>query len=342
MDAHKSIAQIARRQGRVKSRDVVAALGISRQAAAAHLRFLVNAGILEKFGSTRAASYSLKKTRKRPISPTIKMAKRLNGLQEDEVFEEIARRLDLSRHMSKNARAIAQYAFSEMLNNAIDHSLSETAEIEVSLANGSLSFSIRDRGIGAFENIRLGFALGSEHEAAEHLFKGKQTTMPSRHSGQGIFFTSRIADRFSLRSGRLEAIVDNQAEDWAMADRAKLKGTLVGFSIRQRSKKVLAQLFWKYANKEFEFDRNVVRVGLGGRQDLVSRSQARRLLAGLETFKRIELDFRKIDFIGQAFADEIFRVFARRHPDARIEIKNASRAVAFMIDRARSSNKYLK
>jgi hypothetical protein len=89
---------------------------------------------------------------------------------------------------------------------------------------------------------------------------------------------------------------------------------------------------------DYAFDRTVVPVDLAnyGADELISRSQAKRLLARLDLFKRVVLDFRNVDTIGQAFADQIFRVFAREHPETELLPVNASPAVQQMISRARS------
>jgi hypothetical protein len=68
--------------------------------------------------------------------------------------------------------------------------------------------------------------------------------------------------------------------------------------------------------------------------DYVSRSQARRILAGLEKFKTIELDFKDVKTIGQAFADEIFRIWQAGHKEVRFKIQNANENVMLMIKRA--------
>mgnify|MGYP001576918399 CR=1 FL=1 len=59
-----------------------------------------------------------------------------------------------------------------------------------------------------------------------------------------------------------------------------------------------------------------------------------RLLAELEKFKKITLDFSDVETVGQAFADEIFRVWNRRHPQVEIKYRNANENVSFMIQRA--------
>ena len=68
-------------------------------------------------------------------------------------------------------------------------------------------------------------------------------------------------------------------------------------------------------------------------EGLVSRSQARRLLARVDEFKEVVFVFENIEEIGQPFADEIFRVYARNHPDIKISAKNASKVIEGMIFR---------
>ena len=71
------------------------------------------------------------------------------------------------------------------------------------------------------------------------------------------------------------------------------------------------------------------------RHDYVSRSEAKRLLANLEKFREISLDFRDVRSVGQGFADEVFRVFAHRHPGIVLRPEQASPAVLAMIKHVR-------
>ena len=72
-----------------------------------------------------------------------------------------------------------------------------------------------------------------------------------------------------------------------------------------------------------------------GNDQLISRSQAKRLLLRVELFKIVIFDFRGVESIGQAFADEIFRVFAHQHPSIELASIHANLSVKQMIDRAR-------
>jgi hypothetical protein len=149
--------------------------------------------------------------------------------------------------------------------------------------------------------------------------------------GSACAENSRIADRFTLRSHKLEYTVDNRCDDLFVAEKARMQGTLVTFEILRRSRKQLQSIFDAYSNDDFEFDRTNFRVRLTAARELLSRSQAKRILTGLEAYRKIILDFQAVREIGQGFADEIFRVFRRRHPEIEVTFENANEAVSSMI-----------
>lgn len=331
------LAQI-KQKGQIKSSDVIKEFGITRQTAAQHFRELAAKKQVARLGTTLGARYVAyhdqeKTSRKNDVHVTKKLA----GLSEDQVFDQIDFQLQLKKRLSPQAYKICVYAFSEMLNNAIDHSKAKTAGIEFKLANGNAEFWIKDAGVGAFESVRKSFKLQNHLEAAEHLMKGKQTTMPSRHSGQGIFFTSRAADLFAIESAGLKLQADNCSHDVALEQLAKpVKGTWVHFLIKQKTRRDLGQLFRDFANDDFEFDKTEVRVRLSPKQgEHVSRSEARRVLFGLDKFKRIVFDFSGVAGIGQAFADEVFRVFQKQHSEIQVTAEKMNATVEFMVERAR-------
>ena len=80
--------------------------------------------------------------------------------------------------------------------------------------------------------------------------------------------------------------------------------------------------------------RNSPELAQYGTDPLISRSHAKRILACLESFAEAILDFSGVDSIGQAFADEIFRVFARAHPGVKLTPIHANEEVNRMIRRA--------
>lgn len=236
----------------------------------------------------------------------------------------------------ENIQSIVHYAFSEMLNNAIDHSQSKNIEVKLE-SNGVIRFIVDDFGIGVFKNVMQERHLKSELEAMQDLLKGKTTTAPKAHTGEGIFFTSKVADRFILESFRYRMVVDNTIPDVFFQEKRRInRGTRVIFTIARTSDRHLNKIFEKYQSSpgSYAFDKTEVRVRLFTMGTIyISRSQARRILAGLEKFKKIVLDFNKVPNVGQAFADEIFRVFQNRYPNISIEPTNMNETVRFMVKR---------
>jgi uncharacterized protein (DUF1330 family) len=228
-----------------------------------------------------------------------------------------------------------------MVNNAIDHSQSTWIDVILIEVDNRIIFEVRDNGIGAFRNIMQKKNLASELEAIQELLKGKTTTLPHSHSGEGIFFTSKIADIFVLDSFEYRLRVDNEIQDVFIEKPESFIGTKVRFEIKKDSGKHLNDIFFEYQAEpdSYSFDKTKVRVKLFKAGTVyISRSQARRLLSNLEKFKLVILDFEGIDTIGQAFADEVFRVFVSRNPNTRIEPINMSETVQFMVDRVEKPN----
>jgi hypothetical protein len=182
-------------------------------------------------------------------------------------------------------------------------------------------------------------ALPDERTAVIELAKGKLTTDPERHTGEGIFFTSRAFDEFSISSrGILFSRKEGRPKDWLSDLTAEEAGTTVWMDQSDDSVRALRQIFEKYASEEddFQFSKTVVALRLIRHEgeNLVSRSQAKRLVTRFEHFREIVLDFTGIVSVGQAFADEAFRVFAVAHPGTALLPINMNEDVTRMVARA--------
>lgn len=317
-------------------------LSVSRQAIHRQFQTLLRQGKIRQFGTSKRTTYYVlndEKTIRTLAADQIQLKKRYqtNGLEEDRVYEELKLVPYLLTELSDNARSIFQYAFTEMLNNAIDHSKSPVVEVAVRKIPQVILFTVADHGVGIFENICTKKGLKNEMEGLQDLLKGKQTTAPERHSGEGIFFTSKIADRLTIQSHRKELIVDNRLGDIFIKDRRFVKGTHVIFELNTRAARKIADIFRNFTNEDYQFQKSQVSVKLyQEEEEYVSRSQAKRLLHALGDFEEITLDFQGVRTIGQGFADEIFRVFALRHPEIKIIPLNCHENVLFMIERAKS------
>lgn len=255
-----------------------------------------------------------------------------SGCNEDRVWDEVNVRLQLTRSLRPNVLAIMRYAFTEMLNNAIEHSQANRCAIRVALSQGLASFEIRDHGIGVFHSIASKFKFPDEEAALIELLKGKTTTMPEAHTGEGIFFTSRIGDDFTLKSHRIQIEWKRAKQDMFVSQPRLSAGTLVQFSIQRSARQTIEDVFSEFAPEQYDYQFQKTKVLVKLLQpDYVSRSEARRLLANLEKFREIVLDFRDVRSVGQGFADEVFRVFASRNPGIVIRSENTSLPVTAMI-----------
>ena len=106
-----------------------------------------------------------------------------------------------------------------------------------------------DYGVGIFKKIQDYFGYNSIDDAINELFKGKITTDTDNHSGEGIFFTSRLMDQFD----------------------------------------------------------------------------------------EVELDFKDVEEIGQAFAHELFVKFANNNPNIKLSVVNSNQRIDAMINHVKNT-----
>lgn len=243
--------------------------------------------------------------------------------------------------MSENIVDISHYGFTEMVNNVIDHSVGTEVYISVIRNKKDIVMFVMDDGEGIFKRISRLFKLPDERQALLELSKGKLTTDPENHSGEGIFFTSRVFDRFEIDSKGLKFSHDHNDEydfiDDSDIPKEKI-GTIVFMSISKNSKRNTQEIFDQYTAgpEDFQFNKTVIPVRLAQfkNEKLVSRSQAKRLLSRVEKFENVIFDFKRVESIGQAFADEIFRVYAQRHSNITLVPVNMEDNVSKMVSKA--------
>ena len=315
------------------SRLTVDAFGISRQAVNKHLQYLVRQGALSAKGSTRNRDYVVQ-----PLVEWEKVYSIDSSLIEDRVWREDIG--PLLGGLPDNVMQIWQYGFTEMFNNVLDHSAGKSTFVRVEKTARVTEIGISDDGVGIFKKIQDELGLIDERHAVLELSKGKITTDPERHTGEGVFFSSRMFDDFAILSGTVYfSHTHAEIEDWILERQKFESGTSVFMKLRNNSSQTMQKVFAKFtAADDFGFTKTVVPVRLAryGDELLISRSQAKRLLARLERFKIVILDFEGVETIGQAFADEVFRVFTAHHSKLELVHIKANSAVKRMIARAQS------
>lgn len=324
----RAIERLLHQQGSFTSQDLSVRTGLSRQALQRHLRNGVEQGWLVRTGRARATRYLRAKSE--PFERTYPV----QGLEEHAVWNELEPwLLAQPRPPGDNALSILQYVLTETVNNAIDHSRSEAVTVRAELGSEATLMTVHDEGIGAFENLRSHLGLEDHLHAVQELSKGKVTTDPVHHTGEGLFFSSKAVDHFSLAANSLEWLVDNTLPDHTVRETARRPGTTVRLEQPHESGRTLTSIFAAYTHDlTFDTTRCVVRLFEHG-TPFVSRSEARRLTADLERFRNVIVDFHSVEAVGQGFVDEVFRVWASSHPEVRLTPVNMSSTVEFMVRR---------
>ena len=278
---------------------------------------------------------------------------KIEGLDEQNVYSDMAK--EFIEPVSECVRGNFAYAFTEILNNAINHSDGENVWVDIARNEYRLSFCITDDGVGIFSKVAGALNLYDKRHAILELAKGKFTTDPASHTGEGIFFSSKCGDMFKLYSDGLvfesgsdsNSLTDTLANDHERKTQAGsvTNGTMVIFEIEMDHSKTLEKLINEFtdAPENYGFSKTMIPIHLLEYGDktpvFVSRSQAKRLLTRVDRFETVVLDFTGVKEIGQGFADEIFRVFKLQHPNVELAAANCSESVEFMIKHVSGSSK---
>jgi hypothetical protein len=265
------------------------AFSLTRQAVNKHIRFLVNQKSLIAHGTTRNRHYRLHQLVQWDHIYSLD-----SKLEEDVVWRKDI--VELLGEMPDNVLDIWHYGFTEMFNNAIDHSSGKSACVQLKKTATSTEIMIYDNGEGIFKKIQRELDLHDERHAVLELSKGKLTTDQQKNqTGTGVFMT-----------------------------------------LRNNTSRTTKKIFDKFTSDEdYGFSKTVVPVRLAqyGNEKLISRSQAKRLLARVDKFKVVIFDFDEVDGIGQAFADEVFRVFVQKNPQIELVPIKTNKIVKQMISR---------
>lgn len=309
-------------------------LGISRSSARTQLNRLVQAQWLLREDGSRRAVY-----RPGPLRQVVRRYA-LAGLQEDLPWsQDFAARFALRPNVAR----IAQHVFTELLNNAIDHSGGSSVTVSMRQTPTQLQLLVSDDGRGVFDAVAERFNIDDPTTAMLELAKGKLTSRPDCHTGRGLFFSAKLADIFDLHAN------DNayqqrewQRDQWWQRSRPACKqGTSVYVAICVDTERTLDEVLRRYSldGAGYGFDRTVVPLKLITHEQcgLESRAQARRVAQRLAQFQRVELDFEGLADIGHGFADELFRVFGRQHPGLQLVPVNMAPRVAAMVGSVREA-----
>ncbi len=298
-------------------------LSYSKSAVRRMINQLIDEELIERDGVGRGTSYLLKVT-----TALFKYVLK-DGLNEDVIWSEDLKPLFMDA--KPNVLQICQYGCTEMINNVIDHSSAKIFSIHVTMDLKSIMIGIVDFGIGIFRKIQEDMGLEYINQSLLELAKGKFTSDPKNHTGEGVFFTSKACNQFTIISGGLRYL---SLEDRGLLDDFEgtdFKGTGVGMMIAQDSERTLESVFDAFSSPDSDpsFHKTFIPLHLMQYEgeSLLSRSQAKRAMARVEQFTEVVLDFSEVDLVGPAFVDQIFRVFHNENPHVHLYVQNANEKV---------------
>lgn len=316
--------------GSIANRNVVAVTGATRQAVHGQLQGMVEAGELVREGAGRSVRY-------RSVHPRRRFRYELAGLDEDRVWSEVRSEVPELAALPQVAERALHTAVVELVDNAISHSRGKWVQVSFRKAHDRLILEVSDDGEGIFDHLAHVNELDDSMEALQQLTKGKLTTLPAEHTGEGLFLLSKIADFFEVESGGLLWMVDNEIDDVGISSAHVRPGTRVRFEVDAGTDTSLESVFAQ-SSEAFELSRRRVVVKLfetGNR--FLSRSEAKRLLTGLGRFRNVIVDFNGVKAVGQGFVDEMFRVWPSRHPHTRLHPVNMVPPIAFIVEHGRKA-----
>lgn len=305
------------------------AFSISRSTVYNYINTLQNNGELERVGGSMPYRV-LYKTTRFTVDTTREHS-------EDRMFSrDIA---PLLAELPLNVQKIWRYAFTAMMNNALEHAKASAIVCVVNRSRLCTIIGILDNGIGIFRRIQqdqrdANGEAPTVAEAASLLYAGGYSSAPDTHAGEGIFFTSRLMDHFAIRSD-YQLFTPNAEDDDGESGGERFRGTAVQMALGNDSTRELGEVMATYIDPEEGFVHTEIPVArFFGGDFPISRSEARRLLSALKDFRTAELNFSDIDEVGRDFAHELFSVAAGQYPTLRLTVKNAAPAVLGTLRRA--------
>ena len=263
------------------------------------------------------------------------------ALEEHEIYADIL--APVITHCSQQACLIWPYVFVEIMNNAIEHSGGNKIICKIRKSFLFTDVIIADNGLGIFKRIKD--YVKSENDInintkdiIMELHKGKLTIAKYLHSGEGIFFVSKMLDYFAICSDN-QVFYKGDSDDSSLKDylesyagKISGHGTTVWMELSNFTTKSMQEVFNEFSTDKEGFAKTTIPIYdicTGGYP--VARSLARKLTFRMEEFSEITLDFANVPMIGQGFAHEVFVVFKHKYPKINILIKNANEDVQNMI-----------
>ena len=299
--------------------------GVSRQAVLKHMHTLISENQVIAHGKTRDRFYELRT--QLSFNKTINVDHNFSASKTIKKY--------VLPHLSKlpdNVAEIIKFSMGALFQNILDHSNSNELYFKLYFNHDCFHAIIRDNGKGLFGHISSTNNLGSINNAAIELVKSGVTTDKENHSGYELKAVMHLFDSFMIESNGMYLDYNHNDQSYISGESAQLQGTRIHFKISPFSKRTCHEIFKKIfdiENKTLLLPINLLTISDG--DQINSRDQAREILTNITDSKKIRLDFKNVNLISPAFADELVRKIKKTDPNIEIQWINSNETIDMMM-----------
>ncbi len=301
--------------------------GLSRQAILKHMHTLISEDRVVAYGKTRDRFYELK--------PLVNFAKTVdikNSFFPDEILKKQI--LPNLNSVALNIYEICEFSIMALLSNALDHAQATKLHYKLYVSPNDVHFVLSDNGIGIFENLNNSLILEDIQVAAIEIAKGRITTDPQNHGGDELMTVIHLFDKVTIDSSGICLTYYNKKNEWTVTRSSQQKGTRIHLEIKSNSRRTCQEIFRQIFDRENKLVRIPVNLVRSDGEQVNSRIQAQSLLHNIKDLTEIEFDFKNIELIGPAFADELVRKTKEKNQIANIKWTNSTKMVDVLMSRA--------
>lgn len=308
--------------------------GLSRQAILKHMHVLIKEKQVAVHGKTRDRIYKLR--------PKVNFTKEISVDANYNVPELL--KLFVMPHLSllpNNICEIVHFSMNAIMNNIKDHSDATKFYYKLFLSHNDLNLIISDNGIGIFQKIFSELEFNSVRVAAIELAKSGLTTDPNSHSGDELNTILHLFDNVKIESAEISLNYDNIVKEWNLGSSKQANGTRIHLKISPYSKRTCLNTF----KNLFFLKPNTLSIPIslikeGESEFLNTRAQANDLLMNIQKYDSVKFDFKNIDLIGPAFADQLIRKTSKISDSIMIDWVNSNDTIDIMLGRALKNNRF--
>jgi len=301
--------------------------GLSRQAILKHMNNLIIENRVVAHGKTRDRYYELRPIVNYSRSINIQDSFNLKKILREQVIPNLS-------NFSLNIREICEFSLFALFYNILYHAKATRLYYKIYVTQHNIHLIVSDNGIGIFSSIADALNYNPIQVAVVEIAKGNVTSDPERYSGDDLMAVTHMFDKIEISSSGVALIYNNAIKEWKMQKSKQTNGTRIQLEISTNSRRTCQDVFKNLFTKKKGIAHVPVKLATLKDEQLNTREQAHNLLHNLRELNQIKFDFKNIEVIGPAFADELVRRTKKKNQTIDISWVNSSELVDTLMSRA--------